>query len=79
MAKTYKELKEEFMFLGLRRLEGINDSDYQKRYNSSFFTDFRDPINRLLENKTISINQDNIKLTPLGLDFADRVSLEFLL
>ena len=74
-----RELKEEFMFLGLRRLEGINDSDYQKRYNSSFFTDFRDPINRLLENKTISINQDNIKLTPLGLDFADRVSLEFLL
>lgn len=73
-----KEAKEEFLFLGLRRVKGISDNLYKKYFNSSLFKDFKEPIDNLI-NEGYLIREDNtLRPTEKGLDFSDYVSIQFI-
>lgn len=75
---TIQEAKEEFIFLGLRRKKGINNKEYYKLFNSSFYDDFKEPIKRLIESDFLIDNNPILKLSEKGFDFADYVALEFI-
>ncbi len=70
--------KEEFLFLGLRKTKGINDCDYQHLFSNSFFDEYKNEIRDLHDQGMIEIDGGKIKLSKLGLDFANQVFMSFL-
>ncbi|RBP63887.1 oxygen-independent coproporphyrinogen-3 oxidase [Alkalibaculum bacchi] len=70
--------KEEFIFLGLRKTEGIDDKDYQILYKNSIFEEYKNELKDLYNQGMIKIDGGKIKLSKLGLDFANKVFMSFL-
>jgi len=73
-----KALIEEFMFLGLRKLEGVKRTDFESKFNKPIEFYYNDVIIRL-EKKGLLETTSNIKLTEKGLLLANDVFMEFLI
>ena len=77
--KQTRETKaKEFMMIGLRKIDGVSISEFEKRFRINPLFYFRFEINRLTKQKLIEVDLDNIKLTTKGLDFANKVFEEFV-
>ncbi len=63
----------EFMMIGLRKIEGIKISDFERKFRINPLFYFRFEIDELTNKGLIEIDLDNIKLTSKGLDFANQV------
>jgi len=76
-----REEMEEFVFLGLRMMEGISLSEYQNRFGVDFREQYSGVLESLLEKSLLaeSRNHDRIYLTSRGIDVSNRVLAEFLL
>lgn len=74
----YCEKMSEYMFLGLRLTQGVNNSEFQDLFNQDMFVKYTDSFNELEKNKLIEINGENVKLTRLGLDLANQVFVKFV-
>ena len=68
----------EFMMIGLRKIEGVKISDFEKRFRINPLFYFRFEISRLTDEDLIEVDLDNIKLTKKGLDLANKVFEEFI-
>lgn len=73
-----KSIKEEFIFLGLRKIQGIDDKCYKSMFNNSIFDDYEEELNNLKDKGFIHINRDMISLTNQGLDLANFVFMTFI-
>ncbi|MBC3889164.1 radical SAM family heme chaperone HemW [Acetobacterium paludosum] len=71
------ELMSEWMFLGLRKLNGIDDADFKKQFNRSFFAIYQEAIDSLLKAELLVQDGSVLRLTPKGQDFENQVSLAF--
>ena len=68
----------EFMMIGLRKIEGVKISEFEKRFRINPLFYFRFEISRLTDDDLIEVDLDNIKLTRKGLDLANQVFEEFI-
>lgn len=68
----------EFMMLGLRKIEGISISKFERRFRINPLFYFRFEIEKLVNENLIEVDLDNIKLTKKGLDLANLVFEEFI-
>ena len=68
----------EFMMIGLRKIDGVKISDFEKKFRINPLFYFRFEISRLTDDDLIEVDLDNIKLTQKGLDFANQVFEEFI-
>lgn len=75
---TKQELIQEFMFLGLRKIEGVSKQNFHQKFGKSIEKVYRDVLQELQDKKLLQIKGDNIFLTSKGLDFANRVFQAFL-
>ena len=66
------------MFLGLRKIKGINDSDFKNLFNQSFFNVFEKEIEKHIKNGLLIKEEENIRLTDKGLDLANVVMSDFV-
>jgi oxygen-independent coproporphyrinogen-3 oxidase len=64
--------------LGLRLLKGISIHQFEKRFQVSFASFFKNIINSLKEKELILVEGDCLRLSPKGLFLADSVILEFI-
>lgn len=72
------ELKEEFIFLGLRLINGINKKEYFNRFNSKIDEDYKKVINELIKDRLL-IEKDNfLKLTKKGIDISNYALAKFI-
>jgi oxygen-independent coproporphyrinogen-3 oxidase len=76
---TQEEQMEEFMFLGLRRWEGINKEIFHRRFGKSIEIIYGDVLLKLEQQKLIESAGDQIRLTEYGIDVSNSVLSEFLL
>lgn len=76
---TTKEQKEEFMFLGLRMLDGIDAKEYYKKFNVKVYDDYEATLKVLSQQKLIHIKDDVIKLSHRGIDISNYVMAQFLI
>lgn len=77
--KQDKEMMaKEYMMLGLRKIEGVSISEFERKFQINPLFYFRFEISKLVEEELIEIDLDNIKLTEKGLDFANKVFEEFV-
>lgn len=74
-----REVKaKEFMMIGLRKIEGISISEFERRFRVNPLFYFRFEIEKLTNEGLIEVDLDNIKLTKKGLDLANLVFEEFV-
>lgn len=74
---TINDKKNEFMMLGLRLINGVSISKYNKLFNSNIFDDFP-IINKLIKKKLLEINDDNIRIPKDKIFVANIVWSEFV-
>ena len=68
----------EYMILGLRKINGVNITEFKLKFNQNPIYLFRMELNNLVNKGLIEIQENNIKLTNKGLDFANIVWEEFI-
>ena len=66
------------MLLGLRKIEGIKISDFKNKFGDNPIYLYRTELNKLVEEKLIIVDDDNIRLTNKGIDLANLVWEEFV-
>lgn len=76
--QTKEEMAKEYMILGLRKIEGVSISEFERKFQINPLFYFRFEISKLVEEDLIEIDLDNIKLTNKGLDLANLVWEEFI-
>lgn len=76
---TRKDMIEEFMFLGLRMIEGISEKEFQKNFGRSYDSVYGKVTEKLIAQELIEKNGDNVKLTKRGVDVSNYVMSQFLL
>ena len=68
----------EYMILGLRKIDGVSIKNFKEKFNQNPIYLFRMELNNLVNKGLIEIQENNIKLTNKGLDFANIVWEEFI-
>ncbi|MBE5851505.1 MAG: oxygen-independent coproporphyrinogen III oxidase [Lachnospiraceae bacterium] len=76
---TKNEQMEEFMFLGLRMMEGVNKADFKKQFHVALEDVYRKSLQRLERQELIKVIEDRIMLTSKGVDVSNVALAEFLL
>ena len=70
---------EEFMFLGLRRMQGISGTQFENCFGNTIEEIYGDVIEKLEQEKMLEVKEDKIRLTKRGIDVSNYVFCEFLL
>ena len=68
----------EYMLLGLRKIEGVSISAFERKFEINPLFYFRFEISKLEEAELLEVDLDNIRLTEKGLDLANQVFEEFI-
>ena len=71
-------MAKEYMILGLRKIQGVVISEFERKFQINPLFYFRFEISKLVDEELIEIDLDNIKLTNKGLDLANQVWQEFI-
>ena len=72
------DTKKEYMILGLRQIDGIRISEFKEKFGDNPIYLFRNELKKLSDENLINVDEDNIKLTNKGIDFANLVWEEFV-
>ena len=75
---TKQEKMEEFMFLGLRLIDGVKISDFEKEFDVSYRDIFGYTTDKLIDRGLISRDGERIYLTDKGIDLSNVVFSEFI-
>lgn len=70
---------EEFMFLGLRRMEGVSRQRFREEFYAELDEVFGSVLDRLIQQKLLTEQKERIFLTPKGIDVSNWVLSHFLL
>ncbi len=76
--QTKKMMMSEYMLLGLRKINGVNLTNFEIKFGKKVFDVFQKEITKLLTQNLITIDGDNVRLTSKGLDLANLVWEEFI-
>ena len=76
--QTFEEQAKEYVMLGLRKIEGISISQFERKFRVHPLFYFRFEISKLEKEGLLEVDLDAIRLTKKGLDFANLVFEEFV-
>ncbi len=76
--QTKKMMMNEYMLLGLRKINGVSLKNFEIKFGRSPFEVYSKQIGKLLEEDLIKIGNDTIRLSNKGLDLANLVWEEFV-
>nr|MDE5777785.1 coproporphyrinogen III oxidase [Lachnospiraceae bacterium] len=74
-----EDLMEEFMFLGLRMMNGISKETFRKQFNVAIENIYGKIIDKYIKNGLLKQQDDRICLTDRGIDVSNVVMAEFIL
>lgn len=74
-----KAQMEEFMFLGLRLVEGVSIAEFERQFGRPIFGVYADVISKYRELGLLELQQGYLHLTDRGLDVSNTVMADFLL
>jgi len=76
---TEKEILEEAVFLGLRRVKGINMKKFNSEYGVDLVKMYKDVIKKYTDYGFMEIKKDYLRLTTKGILISNSILAEFLL
>ena len=65
--------------MGLRVVDGIDITDFEKRFGKSIYQIYGDRIKKLINRQLLQLNDNRLSLTPEGFFLGNEVFAEFLL
>ena len=74
-----KDEMEEFMFLGLRKINGVSEYDFYKSFRVSMDEIYKESIENLIKAGLLVREEDRIRLTDRGIDLSNYALSQFLL
>ena len=74
-----KDEMEEFMFLGLRKFNGVSEYDFYKPFRVSMDEIYKESIENLIKEGLLVREEDRIRLTDRGIDLSNYALSQFLL
>ena len=74
-----KEMMEEYMFLGLRMIDGVSCEEFMRRFKADVWDVYGDVLRRLAGNRLIITDGSSVRLSDFGIDISNYVLSEFLL
>lgn len=75
---TPKLMMQEFMFLGLRKIEGVSEQTFEQRFDISIWQVYGDVLKKCIREQLLAYNNGRIQLTHRGLDICNSVFINFL-
>ena len=72
------DAEKEYMLLGLRKIAGINISEFKLKFGDNPIYLFRNELKKLTDEGLIIVDEDFIRLTNKGIDLANLVWEEFV-
>ena len=75
---SVESLMEEFMYLGLRKIEGVSRTDFQNYFGKNVDDVYGEILDKLEEEQLLEFSGDRIRLTHRGMDVSNCVLAEFL-
>lgn len=72
------DAEKEYMLLGLRKIAGINISEFKLKFGDNPIYLFRNELKKLTDEGLIIVDEDYIRLTNKGIDLANLVWEEFV-
>ncbi|MCQ2749005.1 MAG: hypothetical protein MJ246_03170 [Clostridia bacterium] len=76
--ETTDDKKAEFMFLGLRMLDGIDVNEFENKFGINIFAQYP-VLYEMLEDEVLEQNENIIKLTRRGIDVSNVLFAEFII
>lgn len=74
-----KDDMEEFMFMGLRMIEGISIKEFKKRFGKDVFEIYDDAIKNNVQKGLLVIDSEKLYLSPKGIEVSNYVMSDFIL
>lgn len=65
-------------FFGLRKIDGVKISKFKEKFTVNPIYEYREKLEKLVNQELIEVDMDNIKLTNKGIDLANLVWEEFV-
>ena len=70
---------EEFVFMGLRMIEGISLREFENKFNMSIDSLYNDVIEKNIKNNLLMIEDGRLKLTDKGIELSNSVMSDFII
>jgi oxygen-independent coproporphyrinogen-3 oxidase len=74
-----KDNMEEFVFMGLRMMEGIKIDEFKERFNKNIYAVYGDIIEKNIKKELIICNSGNLYLSSYGMEISNYVMSDFIL
>lgn len=75
---TQRDMMEEYMFLGLRMMEGISIRAFYEEFGKTIDDVYGDILQKHIDEKLIERSDDRIRLTELGIDVSNYVFSDYI-
>lgn len=79
ISDTKKSRMEEYMFLGLRMMQGVSAAVFEKRFGKSMEEQYGGVIGKYMEQGCLTWDGEWLRLTERGIDVSNQVMADFLL
>ena len=76
---TLEDSMEEFVFMGLRMIEGINVNEFNKRFGVTIEGIYKEVIDKNINKKLLVLENDMLRLTEKGIELSNSVMSDFIL
>lgn len=76
---TIEDDMEEFMFLGLRKIQGISLEEFKKRFKKDIYDVYGDVINKYKKDKLIIENLGRMRLSGRGIEISNYILSDFII
>lgn len=76
---TVEDNMEEFVFMGLRMIEGIDIDEFERRFHKSIYEVYGKEIRKHLEDELLICSQGKLYLSPRGIEVSNYVMSDFIL
>ena len=71
-------MMKEYMLIGLRKIDGVNITEFKNKFSENLVYVFRNELNKLVGEGLIEVDENAVKLTNKGIDLANQVWMEFI-
>lgn len=75
---SYEDKMNEFMFLGLRMIQGVSGAEFAERFKQNMFEVYYFAIDKNIRHGLLEVDQPYLRLTEKGLDLANVVMEDFV-
>lgn len=74
-----KDNMEEFIFMGLRMVSGIDIDEFKKRFNEDIYCIYKDVIDKNIKYNLLTLKNKKLRLTEKGIELSNSVMSDFIL